>query len=147
MAGLASHGASLWLGDGESPETFTRIYKVTDLNGPGFSVKFEDTTTHDNETAFLEFAAIACEAGDLALAVNYDPSDPMLAPATGLFDIMQNLERRNYQLRFPPSDTLNTRMNFAAYVGSHPFTFPAVGIIKSNISFKVDGAVTFDTFA
>lgn len=146
MAGLAAKGTTLWVGNGASPEVFTKIGKVKSISGPGFSVDFVDTTTHDTVGNFRETAAVLCAAGDLQFAVNYDPADPTLAPATGLFDQMQDLTRKNAQLRFPPSDSLGTRMNFAFYVASHPFTFPVDNIIEANITLKIDGAVTFDTF-
>lgn len=145
MAGLFAKGTSLWVGNGASPEVFTKIGKVKSVNGPGFSVTFVDTTTHDTTGNFREKAAVLCEAGDISFTVNYDPSDATLAPATGLYDQMQDLARKNFQLRFPASDTLNTRMNFAGYVGGHPFTFPVDNVIEANISITIDGAVTWDT--
>jgi hypothetical protein len=146
MAGLAGKGTSIWVGNGASPEVFTEIGKVKSISGPSFSVSFVDTTTHQTEGNFKETAAVLCEAGDLSFAVNYDPSDPTLAPATGLYSKMQDLERANYQLRFPPSDSEETRMNFAAYVASHPMTFPVDGIVEANITLKIDGAITWDSY-
>jgi hypothetical protein len=146
MAGLAGKGTSLWVGDGASPEVFTKIGKVKSISGPNFSVQFVDSTTHDTTGNFKETAAVLCEAGDLSFATNYDPSDPTLAPATGLYDAMQNLERKNYQLRFPPSDAAETQMSFAAYVASHPMSFPVDGIVEANISLKIDGAISWGTY-
>jgi len=145
MAGLAAKGTTLWVGDGASPEVFSKIGKVKSISGPSFSVDFVDTTTHDTAGNFRETAAVLCAAGDLQFTVNYDPSDATLAPATGLFDQMQNLERKHGQLRFPPSDTEETMMSFAYYVSGHPMSFPVDGIIEANISLKIDGAITWGT--
>ncbi len=147
MAGLFAKGTSLWVGNGASPEVFAKIGKVKSINGPGFSVKFVDTTTHDNAgTNFNQTAAVSCEAGDIAFTVNYDPADSTLAPAAGLYKQMQDLAEKNFQLRFPASDTGKNRMNFKAFVASHPFQFPVDNVIEANITLKIDGAVTWDTF-
>jgi len=145
MAGLAAKGTSLWVSATNSPPTFAKIGKVKSISGPGFNVDFVDTTTHDTTGNFREFAAVLCAAGDIQFAVNYDPADATLAPATGLFDQMQDLSRWYGQLRFPPSDTLASRMNFAYYVASHPFTFPVDNIIEAQITLRIDGAITWDT--
>lgn len=147
MAGLFAKGTGLYVGNGASPEVFSKIGKVKSITGPGFSIKFVDTTTHDDTASnFTQTAAVACEAGDISFTVNYDPADASLAPATGLYKQMQDLAAKNFQLRFPASDTLQTRMNFSAFVASHPFTFPVDNVIEANITLKIDGAVTWDTF-
>lgn len=146
MAGLFAKGTTLWVGDASSPTSFAKIGKVKSITGPGFNVSFIDTTTHDTTGNFREQAAVLCEAGDISFAVNYDPADATLAPATGLFDQMQDLAEKDFQLRFPASDSTHARMNFKAFVASHPFTFPVDNVIEANITLKIDGAVTWDTY-
>lgn len=146
MAGLFAKGTGLWMGDGASPEQFTKISNVRDIKGPGFKVTVVKTTTHSTVGNFEEKAAVLVDAGGLQFAVNYDPSDTTLAPATGLFNDMQTLAERNYQVRFPLSDSLNTQMNFKGFVTDHPFTFPVANVIEANITIEVDGAITWDTF-
>jgi hypothetical protein len=60
---------------------------------------------------------------------------------------MQDLAAKNFQLRFASSDTLNTQMNFSAFVASHPFTFPVDNVMEATITLKIDGEVTWDTYA
>ena len=146
MSGLFAKGTTLWKGNGASPEVFSKIGKVKSITGPGFSVKFVDGTTHDTTSNFDEPVAVQCSAGEIQFAVNYDPADPTLAPATGLYDQMQALARSHFQLRLAPSDVLKTRMNMTAFVASHPFTFPVDNLIEAKISLKVDGPITWDTF-
>lgn len=144
--GLAAKGTTLWVANATSPYTFTKIGKVKSITGPGFSVDFVDTTTHDTVGNYHEVAAVLCSAGDIGFAVNYNPAEATHAPATGMFNQMQNLERRYGQLRFASSDTLKTRMNFAFYVAGHPMTFAVGQIMEANLTWKIDGAITFDTY-
>jgi hypothetical protein len=146
MSGLFAKGASLWKGNAASPEVFSKIGKVKSITGPGFSVKFVDGTTHDTTSNFDEPVAVQCSAGDITFAVNYDPADPTLAPATGLYEQMQALARGHFQMRFPASDSLHTRMNFTAFVASHPMAFPVDNLIEATIALKIDGAIVWDTF-
>ena len=146
MAGLFAKGTAIWKGNGASPEVFTKIANVKSINGPGFQVTVIDTTTHSTVGNFREKAAVLVDAGKLSFMVNYDPADATLAPATGLFDEMQNLDESNYQLRFPPSDSLNTKMAFRGFVTGHPFTFPVDNVIEGNLEITIDGAVTFGTY-
>lgn len=143
MAGLAAKGTLLYTGTNASPIVYTQIGKVKSISGPGFSVDFVDTTTHDTTGNFREFAAVLCSAGDITFTVNYDPSDATHAPATGMYNTMQALTRIPFKLEFPPSDTLNTTATFYGYFSGHPMTFNVDGIIEANISIKIDGAVTW----
>lgn len=146
MAGLFAKGTAIYKGNAASPEVFTKIANVKSINGPGFQVTVIDTTTHSTVGNFREKAAVLIDPGKLSFMVNYDPADPTLAPATGLFDEMQNLTESNYQLRFPPSDALNTMMTFRGFVTGHPFTFPVDNVVEGNLEITIDGAVTFGTF-
>jgi hypothetical protein len=122
MSGLFAKGISLLRGDKASPEQFVKIAKVSSLTGPGITVKFVDGTTHDDGSNFDDPIAVQISAGDVSFGLNFDPSEASHAPNGGLYDQAQNLEPRNFQLRFPPSDTLKTRANFSAYVASHPIS-------------------------
>ena len=146
MAGLFAKGTSLWVGDGLSPEGFTKIANVKSISGPGYNVTVVDTTTHSTVGNFREKAAVLIDAGKISCDVNFDPSDPTLAPATGILNDLQNLTERNMQLRFPPSDTLHTRMNFKGFFTDHPFTFPVDNVIDGKVTIDIDGAITIDTF-
>ncbi len=146
MAGLFAKGTGLYVGDGASPENFTKVSNVKSITGPGFNVTIVDTTTHSTVGNYREKAAVLIDAGKLTFNVNFDPSDTTLAPTTGLFDTLSNLEEKNYQLRFPPSDTLGTRMNFRAFVTGHSFTFPVDNIVDASIQMEIDGEPVWDTF-
>ena len=146
MSGLFAKGTTLWRGDKASPENFIKIAKVTSMTGPGLTVKFVDGTTHDTTSNFDEPVAVQIQGGDISFGLNFDPKEPSHAPNGGLYDQAQNLEERNFQLRFPPSDTLHTRANFKAFVGSHPFQFGTADLIKATVSLKIDGPITWDTF-
>lgn len=146
MAGLFAKGTAIYVGDGASPEHFTKTLNVKSITGPGFAVTIVDTTTHTTVGNYREKAAVLIDPGKLSFGINYDPSDPTLAPATGLFELMATLTERNMQLRFPPSDTHHNMMSFKGFVTGHPFTFPIDNVIDSTIEITLDGPVSWGTF-
>ncbi len=147
MAGLFAKGTGLYKGNGASPEVFTKISNVKSINGPGFKVTVIDTTTHSTSGNYREKAAVLIDPGTVSFMCNYDPADATLAPATGLFNEMATLHKAHYELRFPPSDSLNTMMSWSGYITGHPFTFPVDNVVEGNIEMTIDGAVTFGTYA
>jgi hypothetical protein len=146
MAGLFGKGTTMWVGDG-SPVSYAQIGRLKSITGPKATVTTVDTTTHDTVGNFREFAAVLIDAGDVTFTLNYDPSIASHAPDTGLYSYLQALEEKSFQLRFPPSDTLNTQMTFNGFITEHPFSFPVDNVIEVNITIKIDGEITFDTFA
>ena len=146
MAGLFAKGTRLLKGDGASPENFTAIANVKSISGPGFKVTVIDTTTHSTVGNYREKAPVLVDAGTLTFMVNYDPNDATLAPATGLINDLSELTTSNWQLQFPPSDSLNTQMEFSGFVTGHPFTFPVDNVIEGNIEITIDGKPEFNTF-
>lgn len=146
MAGLFAKGTGLYVGDAASPLSFTKIANVKSITGPGFNVTVVDTTTHSTTGNFREKAAVLVDAGKVTFAVNFDPADPTLAPSTGLMNTLQNLTEKDFQIRFPASDTGHTRANFAGFITGHSFTFPVDNVIDANIEIEIDGAITWDTF-
>ncbi len=146
MAGLFAKGTRLLKGDGASPENFVAIANVKSINGPGFKVTVIDTTTHSTSGNYREKAAVLIDPGTLTFMCNFDPNDATLAPATGLFSELDALAESNYQLQFPPSDSLHTMMEFRGFVTGHPFSFPVDNVIEGNIEITIDGPVNFTTF-
>lgn len=146
MAGLFAKGTGLFVGNGASPEVFTKIANVKSISGPAYNVTVVDVTTHSTAGNFREKAAVLVDAGKVSFGVNFDPSDATLAPATGLFNDMSNLTERNFQLRFPPSDASKTRCNFSGFVVGHPFNFPVDNVIEGTIELDITGEPIWDTF-
>lgn len=147
MAGLFAKGAGLYAGDGQSPQTFTKIANVRSITGPGYNVTVVDTTTHSTVGNFREKAAVLIDAGKLTFAVNFDPSDPTLDPnqVGSALNHLQNLDEIDFQLWAPPSDTTKTRLNFRGFFTQHSLTFPVDNVWQGNVEIEIDGAITFDT--
>jgi len=145
MAGLFAKGTTLWVGNGASPEIFSKLGKVKGISGPGYASKFITVTTQDSAGYADEVAAVGYDSGDVSFPVNWDPADATHAPATGLISQLTALAKKNFQLRIGPADTLKTRANFAAFVSTHPLAFPVDNVMEANVALKIDGDVTWDT--
>jgi len=148
MAGIFAKGTGLYAGDGASPETFTKVANVKSIDGPDFKVKIVETTTHSTVGNFVEKAPVLVDAGQLKFSVNFDPADATLNPTTAgsVFDSMQNLASRNWQVRLSPANASNVMMSFAGFVTGHSLKFPVDNVQEAAISIDIDGAITWGTF-
>lgn len=149
MAGLFAKGTGLYVGDGASPETFTKILNLKSISGPEVDVTIVDTTTHSTVGNWREKAAVLINGGAVSFSANFDPDDPTLDPtaADTVWDNLVNLRSRNYQLRLSPANTNQQMMTFAGFVTKHGFTFPVDNIQEASISIETDGPITWDTWS
>jgi len=148
MAGIFAKGTGLYVGDGASPEAFTKVANVKSIDGPSYKVQVVKTTTHSTVGNFEEKAAVLIDAGQLKFTANFDPDDPTLNPTTAgsLFSSMQALEAVNFQLRLSPGNPNHQMMTGRGFIVDHGFKFPVDNIQEATIAIEIDGALTWTTF-
>jgi hypothetical protein len=148
MAGRYSKGTGLFVGDGLSPESFTKIANVKGITGPGFKVDIVDTSTHSTTGNAHEKTAVGYDAGQISCTVNFDPDDPTLDPtaASGLFQTLTSLTERNYQVRLSPANPAKQMMVWKGFVTGHGFNLPVFGVQEANVTWDIDGDVDWSNF-
>lgn len=138
MAGMSAFGTLLKRTNADSPETFTSIANVTNIEGPALTVDFIDVTSHDSSGGFEEFVAGIKRGGEITITGNFDP-----ASTSTHDDVLDDLDagsEKNYQLVFPTSPT--TTWTFACYVTEFSPSAPHDGKLEFTAKFKLTGAVT-----
>lgn len=132
---ISGYGTLLKRGDGLSPEVFTTIAEVKNVQGPSMEVGETEVTSHDSALAgaFREFRATLIDGGTVEFDVNYVPS---AATHQGLRNDLLNRTVRNFKIVLPGN--IET-ISFAAFVKSAPYEFPTDDMIKQKITLRVTG--------
>lgn len=137
--GTPALGVLLKRGNGASPETFTAIAEVFDMNGP--NVKLDTTESTHLADSWKGFKAVLLDGGDVKFTVNFIPTDATQSVTSGLIDDMINKSLKNFQIVWP--DSVNTVWPFAAYVTSFSPKAPLAGMLRADVTLKLDGAPAF----
>ena len=136
-SGISAHGTLLKRGDGGTPEVFTTIAEVGDIDGPKLKAVMEDFTSHGSG-GYIENKPILKDGEKLKFPVNFIMSDPTHDSTTGLMADWKNATLSNYQLYFP--DT--SGFAFAAYVEEIGIKAPVKGKLTAEVTLSVSGEIT-----
>lgn len=137
--GTPGLGSLLKMGNGASPETFTTIAEVYDINGPALKADTVDST-HLADT-WKGFKIALKDGGTVKFSVNFLPTDATQGLSTGLLVKFENGTLANWQIQW--SDANTTVWQFAAYVTDFQAKAPLTGMLRADISLKLDGIPAF----
>ena len=129
-------GCHLMVGAGDSPETFTTIAEVVDIDGPKISAKTEDAT-HLLSTA-REFIGGLPDGGEVALTLNWLTKD---SKQQQLFSDVTSGIKRDYKIVMNDGTTAST-LAFAAIVTDYSAKISTGSKLTSSVTLKVSGPVT-----
>lgn len=138
---VSAFGTLLKRGNGASPETFTAVAEITNLEGPNFSMDTVDVTHHTSPNGYREFLPSFKDAGEIAADMNFVPSSSEQDPSTGILSDFENRTLRNWQVVFPDDST--TTAAFSAYVTGASLSAPVDGKLAAKVTLRISGAVTW----
>lgn len=131
---IRTQGTKLQLGSTTSPQTFSDIANVTGINGPdGQSPEIDVTNFADTARRFL---AGLPDNGSVSADINWSSAE---TTNTTLYALYQSGATRQYRIVLSSSDYFE----FNAVVLGHPFTFAVDDVVKTTVSLRVSGAVSF----
>ena len=134
MADTKTQGTQLKIGDGASPEVFTKIPGISSVGGMGGG-EAQDIDTTDFDSVAMEFLQGLPDEGTLTFSGNYDPAS---AQQTLLDTKRAAQESANFQV----VDVNNTTFSFTAFVKSFEKVADANDAWRLNLSLRVTGAIT-----
>jgi hypothetical protein len=138
----AALGTILAVGDSASPEVFTKIGRVKDVDGPSMSRDTIDTTHQLSPGGVKEFLASLADGGDVSFTVGYNPSAATHDQTTGLLKFMGETTTRNWKLVFPVAATSGFwGLEFKGVVTKFAPKAPVAGELTADITIKVAGNV------
>jgi Lambda phage tail tube protein, TTP len=106
-------GTLLKVGDGASPEVFTTIAEIANLEPAELSRNEIDVSIHNEGEESILTGML--RKGKVNVTINYLPSNATHNFATGLLDAIYTNERRNYRIVWPASAGASY-WEFEAYV-------------------------------
>ena len=131
------YSTKLKMGDGGSPENFTEIGEVGDLE-IGDSIEQIEVTNHQSPGGRKEYIAALKDGSEVSIVVNYIPSNATHNRATGLRG--KQGEVVNFQLIAPGETEV---YNFSALVLGVSRSFPVQGVMQMTVSVKLTGADSY----
>lgn len=139
----AALGTILAVGDGATPEVFTKIARVKDIDGPSMSRDTIDVTHQLSSGGVKEFLASLADGGEVSFTVGYNPTSASHDQTTGLLAFMGETVTRNWQLVFPVTGVIGFwGLAFAGVVTKFATKAPVAGELTADITIKVAGNVT-----
>lgn len=132
-----AYGTFLKMGDGATPETFSTVAEVNDLDLPEIKANYEDVTNHDS-AGWEESIPTLLSGGEVGFKVNWLPTHATQNETTGLLYATLNRVKKNWKIVLP--NNVKT-FSFAAYVSVKP-SAKVKGALEADIKLKITGPVT-----
>lgn len=140
-----SRGTEIRIGDGGSPESFTKIPGALDIQDiDAAETNFVDTTSHDTPVSTNERTATFIDEGQVSFELFWDPEDPTQDHASGIEFDRRNLTERNFQIKLK-GFTTNNQLTFPAVVQSFTKQGPVNGLYRANVVLQKTGGTTVAT--
>lgn len=137
-----SLGILLKMGNGASPETFTAIAEVKDIDGPGLKVSTQEST-HLADT-WKGIKPILLEGGEVKITVNFLVDNATQGLASGLILALASKTLKNWQLLWPDgAGGTAATWPFAAYVVGFTPKGSTTTLQSATVTLAIDGTPAF----
>lgn len=137
--GLGTH---LRIGDGNVPESFTKVAEVRTISGPTLTTDILDVTSHCSQGGVREFKGGLIDPGELTFTLNFQPGEPTHGVKNGLQRDQLAKTVRNFELAFPPG--IGFVWEFVGIITGFPLTFPIDEVITADVTIKITGLPNFE---
>ena len=124
-------------GDGATPEIFTMIAEVGDIDGLALKRQMEDATSHSS-AGWEEKKPTMKSGGQVKFPVNFVPSNATHSATAGIAYDWLNGTLHNYQMIYPDGTT----WSFACYVAELNIKPAVKGILKADVVLDLTGPIT-----
>ena len=134
---VRSHPYTLYMGDGETPEAFTKVPEVGDIVSPSGDRDEINVTSHDSDAK--EFLLGLADYGTCSFPMNYVPGN---ATHAAIIAAAQDDDAINWKI----TDSLTAptlELDFAARVKGVPMNFPVDDAVKVDVTLRVTGDAVF----
>lgn len=140
--GIPSFGTEIQVLSSASPEEFTTISGVGDIDGPGTSVSEIETTSHSTGKPHRTFIPSLIDDGSLSFPCFFNPSDPThsLYSPFGLENLFQN--RAVTKFRLVDVDASRRTRVFRGFIKELGETAPVDGVYTRQTSIRIAEAPT-----
>lgn len=137
---IRAFGTLIKRGNGASPEVFTTIAEVGDIDGPTLKAQMEDVTNHSSSGGYEEKIPTTLSLGQIKFPVNFVPTGATHSSTTGIVADCKNRTKRNYQFVFP--DTGATTYTFAVFVEEIAWKPSVKGVLRAEVTLSLTGPLS-----
>ena len=143
-AAIPAINTLLKLGDGDSPQLFTTIANIGNINGLTLSANVVDVTSHSTGVPWRQKITTLLDAGDLTADLFFVPGDTGHQELLTIFTEKNGSTNglRTYQIEFPEAGA--PIWQFDAYISKFSITAQTADVIKANVVFTATGEPNFD---
>lgn len=135
-AAVAAIGTLFKIGDGGSPETFTTIAEVKDIDGPGRTADTIEVTSMDSTGGYKEYIPSLKDGGEVSFDMNFTTSAAQAALVTDF----ENRTKRNFKIVTTHATPKN--ISFSGYITDLSYSFEVAGVAMRSVTIKITGPVT-----
>ncbi len=129
-------------GDGASPEVFTAVGAISDINGPNKKADVIDTSNHNTTTGYKTKLASLKDGGEITFDVFWDPTDATHNQTSGGLDaLFESQSIDNWQITEGTLSPVN-KWSFQAFVSGLGTKYAVAGAMKASVTLTVTGKPT-----
>jgi hypothetical protein len=141
---LDAQGTILQMGNAATPEVFTAIANLGDVDGPSLSRDTIETTSHGSPNKYRTFIPGLRDGGEVTFACDFDPSLGTHDELTGMVSQFNDDVNHNFRLLYPQS-----ALEGWAFTGCLTKIGPKNPVgdkISSDVTIKISGKPVWGTF-
>lgn len=138
--GSIGYGVMFRRGNEASPEVFSIVGEVKDVNGPDMKRETVDATHSQSPGRWREFISGLRDGGEVSVTVALIPSAGATSQHKKFVNDFENDNAVAYQVTFP--NTAKTFWSFNAFQTALPHAMPFDGEMTHVLTFKITGPPT-----
>lgn len=139
-AATSAHNTFLKVGDGSSPEVFSKIAEVMSISGGGIKLDTKEVTHQDSPDHYREKIATLLSVGDITFGINFLPQNATHSVSAGLVYLQVNRTNRNFQIVMTDAGT--TTWTFPCYVTDFSPDYNIEDQTQASVTLTVNGKPT-----
>lgn len=136
---LSAFGTIFQMGDGATPEVFTNVAEVRDIDGPGLMLGTVEVTHHLSPNAFKEYQATLKDLEDVSFELGFVPTNATHDLTTGLMSKWNDRTKTNFRIVFTDG---TTTWALTGFVTSFKITAQLENVYIANCSIKLTTGIT-----
>ena len=140
-----AYGSELKIGNDGTPETFTKVAEIQDIDGPSMSKDTIEVTSHDSANGWREFIPGMRDGGEVGITANWIPAGVTHDGSVGVLSKFLDDDLHNWQIVTAGDGSSGSMdIEFAAIVTDFNISLPMEEQAQVEFTLKISGAVSIN---
>lgn len=131
------YGSEFQLGDAATPEVFTKVAEVIDIDGPGMTRDSTEVTNEDSSDGYREFIPGWRDGDTVTVNANWLPTDSTQDDSTGTLSHYNDDSNHNYRIVTPAA--VGITISLTGHITGHPFSLAMEEQAQVEFEVKISG--------